>query len=195
MFVKAGLVTLGASYFESNHLGTFLPSLYEPSPLAGQPKAFSLVVFSIAAYNFWLLMYGMGVGSARKKWMEKAKKDGEKDVDARYSMPNLYVSGNTFNSKAFNCHQRSHQQQLETVSLFNFSTFVAGLVFPVTSACTAFMYLVCRRVWAKGYANAEADPMKRYGNPLARYLWTFMLVQFLLMNLSAFKIGGLFTYW
>ena len=107
LFVKAGLVTFGGSYFESNHLRTFLPSLHEPSTLAGQPKAFSLVVFSIAAYNFWLLAWGMGVGSARKKWMEKAKKDGEKDVDARYSLPNLYVGGNTFNSKAFNCHQRS----------------------------------------------------------------------------------------
>ena len=107
ILVKAGLVTFGASYFESNHLGTFLPSLYAPSPLAGQPKAFSLVLFSIAAYNFWLLMYGFKVGSARKKWMEKAKKDGEKDVDARYSLPNLYVTGDTFNSKAFNCHQRS----------------------------------------------------------------------------------------
>ena len=107
ILVKAGLVSFGASYFESNHLGSLLPSLYEPSSLAGQPKAFSLVVFSIAAYNFWLFMHGMAVGGARKKWMEKAKKDGEKDVEARYSMPNLYVSGNTINAKGFNCHQRS----------------------------------------------------------------------------------------
>ena len=195
-FVKAGLLSIGGSYLESNYFPNFFPGMVESSTaLAGQTKAFSLVIFSMAAYNFWLFMHGMGVGSARRKFMEKAKKDGEKDVDARYSMPNLYVAGNTANSKAFNCHQRSHQQQLETVSLFNFSMLLSGLVFPVTSAFTGFMYLFSRRAWTNGYANDEGNAMKRYSHPLAKEVWTLLLSQIILMGLVGFKIGGFFNYW
>ena len=48
--------------------------------LAGQTKAFSLVIFSMAAYNFWLFMHGMGVGSARRKFMEKALRETIKKI-------------------------------------------------------------------------------------------------------------------
>jgi hypothetical protein len=40
---------------------------------------------------------------------------GEKDAEARYSLPNLYVEGGTKWAKAFNCVQRSHQQAFETL--------------------------------------------------------------------------------
>ena len=55
-------------------------------------------------------MQGMKVGMARRKYIEQATKDGEQNVEERYSLPNLYVDGNTKNSKAFNCVQRAHQQ-------------------------------------------------------------------------------------
>ena len=70
-FVKAGLLSIGGSYLESNYFPNFFPGMVESSTaLAGQTKAFSLVIFSMAAYNFWLFMHGMGVGSARRKFME-----------------------------------------------------------------------------------------------------------------------------
>ena len=37
--------------------------------------------------GFWSLMHGFEVGKARTKYAELAKKDGESDVDERYSLP------------------------------------------------------------------------------------------------------------
>ena len=36
-----------------------------------------------------------------------------------YSLPNLYVDGDTKHSKAFNCIQRSHQQIFETLHMYH----------------------------------------------------------------------------
>ena len=87
-------LTAGLTYLESKVLPGILPSLFQPSSvLPSLPKAFGLVVGAVAVSGFWLTLYGMKVGSKRKEFMAKAEKDGEKDVEARYSLPNLYVEG------------------------------------------------------------------------------------------------------
>lgn len=113
MFVKGVGFAVGGSFVERKLLPDYLPALFESSNVVGLPRAYGLCLGSVAVYGFWLTLHSMAVGSARKTFMEKARKDGEDNVDVRYSLPNLYVDGNTPNAKAFNCVQRSHQQQRE----------------------------------------------------------------------------------
>jgi hypothetical protein len=83
---------LGLTYLEKKVLPDLLPALFEPSTVAPfLPKGFGLVIGAVAVSGFWLTLYGMKVGSQRKVYKAKAEKDGEKDVEARYSLPNLYV--------------------------------------------------------------------------------------------------------
>jgi len=41
-------------------------------------------------------------GGARKKYMEAAKKKGDKDAESRYSLPKLYAEGFSQEAKEFN---------------------------------------------------------------------------------------------
>ena len=120
--------------------------------------------------------------------MEKAKKDGEKDV--MHVIVPLYVLGIRLIAKHWS--STFSPTTVETVSLF---LLLSGLVFPVTSAFTGFMYLFSRRAWTNGYANDEGNAMKRYSHPLAKEVWTLLLSQIILMGLVGFKIGGFFNYW
>jgi len=79
-------------------------------------------------------MLGFSVGGMRSKYRELAKKDGEKDCEDRYGLPNLYVEGNTKWAKAFNCTQRAHQQQLETLTQFYVCILLSALQFPVSAS-------------------------------------------------------------
>jgi hypothetical protein len=73
-----------------------IPSLSEPSScFPSLPRSFGIFVAVITAFNFWTVTYGMTVGLARKKYKEMAEKNGEKDTEMRYNLPNLYVDGNT----------------------------------------------------------------------------------------------------
>jgi hypothetical protein len=55
--------------------------------------------------GMWLVVYGLETGSLRKKYMAKAIKDGEKDAEERFGLPNLYVTGGGEHAKAFNCYE------------------------------------------------------------------------------------------
>jgi hypothetical protein len=70
-----------------------LPSLEPPLPLASHflPCGYGLVIMVVTVTYLWVLMVGMGVGSARAKYSALAQKDGEKDVVERYQLPNLYA--------------------------------------------------------------------------------------------------------
>merc|ERR1712146_274687 len=81
------------------------PALYEKSDTTGMTYAFDPCIVSLCMYHFWLFNYGMSIGSLRKKYKEKARKDGEKDVDARYSYPNLYVAGGTKHAMRSTAHK------------------------------------------------------------------------------------------
>ena len=125
--------------------------------------------------------------------MALAKKDGEKDVETRYALPNLYVDGNTKHARAFNCVQRSHQQAFETLPQLYVFTLIATLLFPVTAAVNVGLWLVGRMVWTKGYASSEGDASKRYDHPLAFLIFASFMAQFFVAVAAAGEIAGLWA--
>jgi glutathione S-transferase len=156
-----------------------LPQLYGASGIDGLSKTFGLVILvNIILSGLFLVVLGAKVGKARGTYRDKAIKDGEKDAEARYSYPNLYVDGNTKNSKLFNCVQRGHQQALETYTQFITFSIVSGLRFPVATAFTGLMWIFCRAKWAEGYATGE--PSRRYDHFLAFGIWVTLI--FLLLG-------------
>jgi len=108
IYIPSTLLALGGAYFESNLLSsTPLNFLISPSAeLNGMPKAFGLSLGILSVAGFWVSLYGMKIGGLRKKFKAMAAKNGEKDTEARYSYPNLYVDGQTKPAKAFNCTYR-----------------------------------------------------------------------------------------
>ena len=55
---------------------------------------------------------------ARKKCIEQAKAEGDKNAEERFSYPKLYAEGFSESAKLYNCVQRSHQQALESYPQF-----------------------------------------------------------------------------
>ncbi|KAL7524152.1 hypothetical protein ACHAXR_000453 [Thalassiosira sp. AJA248-18] len=121
--------------------------------------------------GFWTLAHGMKVGKARTKYSELAKKDGEKDVDERYMLPNLYAQGTSKHVRAFNCIQRSHQHIFETFTTAVIGGLAGAVTFPISTSISTLMYAVGRYYLSNGYANADGDASKRYTPPLARFMW------------------------
>ena len=170
VFGTALLTGIGGPFMEAvlsdKYSSCFLFAKSESLPFVN--KAFGLVVGLMFVYSFWFTMLGFSVGAARTKFKELAKKDNEKEIEERFSLPNLYVEGNTKWAKAFNCVQRSHQQQLETLTQFFACILVSALVFPLTATLLLFISLVSRYVWAKSYSASDGDPSKRYDHPLSK---------------------------
>jgi len=100
---SAGAATLGM-YIEVMH-GPFLSTI-APSGMAAWFAATPLV---LVGTELWSLVQGQKVGQARSEAVDAAQKDGEKDVEARYGLPNLYAQGTSNHVKKFNAVQRSHQ--------------------------------------------------------------------------------------
>lgn len=92
--------------------------------------------------GFWALMHGFVVGRARSKYADLAKKDGEKYVDERYMLPNLYVQGTSKHAKALNCVQRSHQQIFETYTQAVLGGLAGMISFPICTSISSLMYAV-----------------------------------------------------
>ena len=194
-FLKSLAFAAGGTYVEKKYLPSLIPAFFEKSPITGMSHGFGLCIGSLLLYNSWLFFYGMSIGGKRSKFMERARKDGEKDVDARYSSPNLYVSGGTKHANAFNCAQRSHQQQLEMSGAFNFFVLASGVAFPATAAVAGFLYTFSRRIWAKSYANDEGDASKRYSSPLSRLYWYSFLALMFMSGMTCINLTGFFTFW
>jgi len=88
----------------------------------------------IIGTGFWALLHGFTVvGPARKNAIEAAKKDGEKDVEERYGLPNLYAQGTSIHARTFNCIQRSHQHIFETFTQTSISALVGCLSYPIAT--------------------------------------------------------------
>lgn len=158
--------------------------------MQGFTRAAGLPALITAGAFFWVTTYGFYVGGERSKFIEKAKKDGEKDVEARFSLPNLYVEGNTPNAKAFNCVQRSHQQALETITQMATFTAIAAAVFPVSAAANMGLWWYSRVVWSTSYARSNGDPSKRYEHPLAFLVMATVVGQFMLAVAAAGEVAG-----
>ena len=177
-----GLAGLGI-YVETKYSATLFASQTagEMSPLI---VAGPTILLSV---GFFALVHGMKVGAARQKYKELARKDGEKDVDLRYGLPNLYVDGNSKHARAFNTIQRSHQHILETYPSVILGSFLAAYQFPLCSALFSLLYAVGRITLSLSYANSDGDPSKRYSNPMARLNWYGLLTLFLLGFASGIK--------
>jgi len=86
--------------------GSIAESKYIPKNTDGPfglSTYFGLTPLVFCFFNFFVLSFGMRSGQARRKYTDQAKKDGEKDVDDRYGLPNLYAQGTTKNAKALMC--------------------------------------------------------------------------------------------
>ena len=137
--------------------------------------------------GFFALAHGMKVGAARRKYTELAKKDGEKDAEERYGLPNLYVDGNSKHARAFNAVQRSHQHIFETLPSAMLGGLLGAYQFPIMTALSTLLYASARIALSKAYADSEGDATKRYSNPLGRYMWYGLVMNFILGFASAFK--------
>ena len=142
--------------------------------------------------GFWTLMHGFKVGKARTTYSELAKKDGEKDVDERFLLPNLYAQGTSKHVKAFNCIQRSHQQIFETFTTVVLSGMVGAITFPLCTSISSLTYAIGRYYLSKGYSECEGDASKRYKYRVAKYMWYGLLSNVILGTASCAMIvcGG-----
>lgn len=155
---------------------TFSPIYGSSSLLPFLPRAYAgVVLVNVVGSSLALVVLGGKVGGARKRFVEKAKKDGDEEAEARYSYPKLYAEGFSENAKKFNCVQRGHQQALETYTQFVALSLIAGIKYPVATMVGGLLWNVARFAWASGYATGE--PSKRYDNILAVGIWTSLFIQ------------------
>jgi len=174
--------------------GSVLEAKYGPHPYSGNPKdgnLFFLTPAIFSAMGFWVMLFGFKVGEGRKEAIEAAKKDGEKDVEDRYDLPNLYAQGTSKHAKVFNCIQRAHQHIFETFSQAMLTGLVAAASFPLTAAFSSALYCVGRCALSSCYAGCEGDPSKRYSSKLAVFTWYGLISNWMLaMGSCVFQIVG-----
>merc|ERR1712157_239755 len=138
------------------------------------PRLYGLVVLINLIGSFFVMFrLGMSVGMARSRFIEKAKKNGDKDAEARFSYPKIYAEGFSKEANDFNCVQRGHQQALETYPTFLILSTIGGLAHPITTSMAGLLWGIARLKWAAGYASG--DPSKRYGSMWGMQIWTSVL--------------------
>mmetsp|Transcript_18144 Transcript_18144/g.25573 ORF Transcript_18144/g.25573 Transcript_18144/m.25573 type:complete len:194 (-) Transcript_18144:71-652(-) len=190
VLLKSTLLTLGATYVENKYVPSNTDGPFGTSSWIGLTPAL------FTGMSFWALTHGMKVGKARNKYIELAKKDGEKDVDERYGLPNLYAQGTSKHARAFNCVQRSHQHIFETFTGAVVAGMAGAVSYPITTAASTLVYFVGRVSLSNGYAAADGDATKRYSSPFARYFWYGLLCNiFLGLISSANMVAGKKILW
>jgi hypothetical protein len=190
LLIQSGLIAVGGSLAESRF------GVNDKMGPAGLSSLFGLTPMILVGTGFWITVHGFRVvGNSRRKYIELAKKDDEKDVEERYGYPNLYAQGTSKHAKAFNCVQRSHQHIFEAYSQVCVAALVSAVNFPLTAAACTAMYAVGRYKMTQGYANADGDPSKRFASPLAKYSWTAVLSLYMLGMLSSAKMIAGYYRW
>ena len=173
-FIPVGIAAL---YAERSVLPSLLDGITQPAALKhvlAHPRSIGFVlIVNVFISGFFMIGLGMKVGKARALYREKAKKDGEKDAEARYSLPNMYVDGNTPHAKKFNCVQRGHQQALETYPQFLALSLCGGQSFPLMTTLCGILWIYARAKWAEGYA--VGDPDSRYQHWASKGIWVSLL--------------------
>eukprot|EP01065_Artemidia_motanka_P047481 TRINITY_DN7455_c0_g1_i1.p1 TRINITY_DN7455_c0_g1~~TRINITY_DN7455_c0_g1_i1.p1 ORF type:complete len:180 (+),score=69.77 TRINITY_DN7455_c0_g1_i1:83-622(+) len=135
------------------------PQLYEKS-LLGLPKLYGLsVIVNVVASTWVLLMLGMKVGAARRKF----------SID----LPKMQAEGDSDLARKFNCVQRGHQQALETYTSFLALALFGGIRHPLTSTLSGLLWCISRLKWADGYASG--DPAARYTSFWSTGFWNALL--------------------
>ena len=61
-----------------------------------------VILINVVASSFMMMYLSFIPGGARKKYMEIAMKKGDKDAEARFSLPKLYAEGFSQEAKEFN---------------------------------------------------------------------------------------------
>ena len=173
--------------------GAFVETKYGPSIQMTGPAntspLFAATPLVFIGLGFFTVAFGLKVGKARMTYMEKAKKDGEENVEERYGLPNLYAQGTSPNAKAFNCIQRAHQHIFENYTFALVFGLAGALEFPIASVLSSAVYAAGRMIFSSNYSQADGEPGKRYSlNPLAKHMWTGLLVNFFLGAFSCIKI-------
>jgi glutathione S-transferase len=118
---------------------------------------FRYVMLGIVSIFFTNLFLGAMVGKARKKY--------------KVDYPTLYDTRNTKEAQEFNCHQRGHQNMLETIAEALVLSLLAGLFFPLIAFGAQLVYCVGRIVYYFGYAKSPKG--RFYGEAL--YLPMFLV--------------------
>jgi glutathione S-transferase len=182
---------IGLAVGEGFYGRSALPAVYAPSSLLPLlPRAYSGVLFfNVIGSSITLIILGGKVGGARKKFQEKAEKDGDKEAEDRFSYPKLYAEGFSKHAKEFNCVQRGHQQALETYTSFVVLSLIGGIKFPLVSALGGLIWNVARLKWAEGYATG--DPMKRYSSAISFGIWLSLLLELATATATVLAIADL----
>jgi glutathione S-transferase len=165
-------VLIGENYF----LRTKAPTVYLASaafPIVSKAYGAVLLV-NVIATGFLLVFMGASIGAARTKFIEKAKKEGDKDAEARFAYPKMYAEGFSKEAKQFNCMQRGHQQPLETYTMFVAMSVIGGLKFPIATLCGGVLWMYARIKWAEGYSSGE--PSKRYQSWVSYGIWSSLVL-------------------
>jgi uncharacterized membrane protein len=187
MMIKSSLMAVTAAVLESKYASS---TTLEGSALGG---VVGVTPMLIVGTGFWAVIHGFTVvGKARKKYMELAKKDGEKEVEERYDLPNLYAQGTSKHARAFNCVQRSHQHIFETFPQTIASAMIGWNIYPISSAIFMAMYSLGRITLSQGYAATEGEASKRYSSKFAFLTWYGVLCLHALAMAAAAKmmLGG-----
>jgi len=174
-------------------LADYCPALVSPSALLGGivTSSYGLVILiNVVASSFMMMYLSFIPGGARKKYMEAAKKKGDKDAESRYSLPKLYAEGFSQEAKEFNCHQRAHQQALETYANFVVCSIIGGVRQPLLTSLSGILYITARVKWAQGYATG--DPMNRYtgSGGWGKHVWTSLLMTFVCAASTGLGVAG-----
>eukprot|EP00548_Thalassiothrix_antarctica_P002497 CAMPEP_0194147196 /NCGR_PEP_ID=MMETSP0152-20130528/22581_1 /TAXON_ID=1049557 /ORGANISM="Thalassiothrix antarctica, Strain L6-D1" /LENGTH=193 /DNA_ID=CAMNT_0038847907 /DNA_START=58 /DNA_END=636 /DNA_ORIENTATION=+ len=184
MFLQGGFIAFGLTFVEKR----LLPVSFLDDTVNNITRSYGILLLILSVCAFWTILCGTSIGKAREKYMELAKKDGEKDPELRYALPNLYVEGNTVHARAFNCVQRSHQQILETLPQYLLFSAIAGISFPLTTSASCLLWLYARIVWAKGYQKSEGDIKKRYDHPISKHIWTTLIAVFFMALMTCVNV-------
>ncbi|CAD7695788.1 unnamed protein product [Ostreobium quekettii] len=105
-----------------------------------QPE-YGYVIASIAATNFVVQYMAGQVGAARKRY--------------GVPYPKMYMEGDSYDARTFNCIQRVHQNTAESAPLVMVTNAVLGVVHPITASVLMAAYLVGRLVYSKGYSTGR----------------------------------------
>ena len=100
-----GLLCVLEHLLSARVLAKHLPALVAPSQMLGGlvPASYGLVILvNVVASSFMMMYLSFIPGGARKRFMDAAKKKGDKDAEARFSLPKLYAEGFSQEAKDFN---------------------------------------------------------------------------------------------
>ena len=100
-----GLMCAVEHVLSARVLAVHLPGLVAPSRLLGGAVSASyglVVLINVCASSFMMMYLSFIPGGARRKYMEAAKKKGDRDAEARFSHPKLYAEGFSQEAKEYN---------------------------------------------------------------------------------------------